>query len=1358
MNISLATGLKPTAQRETLHRAGNVQLLFLLFAFFAVHVQAQNKQTYNWYFGDGAGMTWNTTQTVGTLSGLPTPLTGSQMSYEEGCITVSDGNGQLLFYSNGITIWNRNHAIMTDGLTGEFINKYYAVQSATVIPHPGNVNQYIVLTIGVNSNANFAYTVVDMTLNGGLGNVIATQKNIPLTGAVGTLGESVAAVKHANGTDYWIVAVGKGAGTSAMNVWKVTAAGVHTALYHSDPLPVTVDPAAESNGYLRFSLDGKYFAWAEGIFLSKPDFFFGEFDPNKGFFPKIETMTIDAYKYAASYGVEFSPSGKILYVSTYFGKCNLHIYRFEDLLASSNPSALSHNIVPNSGDVMALQLGPDGRIYGAMRGGSSPSLLVIDNVEDYDNYTCTEVSGLVPSTSPVLSGLPTFPSEWLRSFFPMANPDTITMFSGSTHIIDVLANDSLGECTSSTVNISITEPPSVSGAVAAFNAGKKLVYTPPGDFTGRDSVTYTFTCGSFSGTAKVLVKVYPKPDNVGEADCFVDIPEIDWGIEQAFTSNTSKQKMTAYTTPLVGDLDGDSIPEILVYNFRSGTDPRTVDSVYVFWGHDRANPTRFKIPTTSYMHPMGALARVKIGVDTIPMLVFQATDGFLYAYNPVTEQPIATWNGGSPGSGRSDAQVNNWVSASAVTPQAVGFTDFDSDGNVEVYASNSVWAAENGKLLVRGDVTGNKGYVQANGNSSYKHYYTVAADFDDDGKPELAAGTQVYEVHTPDRNGLGATNTMTVKYQIPGQTANGLTITDGTTIVADVNRDGQLDVIISSNNGVNNYGLVVWDPMKQTVIATGGSTGALYPAMPFAGNIDEDPNMEILYIAYVSPNGRLDGWRYNGTTTLQRPYTMKHTDTSGATGITMFDFDSDDIPELVYRDEDSIRIMKADATTSTIINLKTFPCGSGTYKEYPIVADVDGEGSSAILVMGGAKSAVSPATLRIYKSNGQDWAPARKVWNQYNYNVVNINEDLTVPRYWFNPATFFPGPDGQLGTSDDTQPYNNFLQQQTALSKNGTPYWEASDYAIENVQKDYNSGEDALVITFCIKNNGAVQGATPFYVSVYKNLRQADSVVVTESFPNIPAPGQEICGYSIRVDGVVNSSDINSLHLWINDKGGGTSVNAECNEDDDEVSYDITGAVRALNDYASVFACEATDIPILANDEYAGTTFEITGAPKYGSANQFSGGQLRYDTYGVSCEQSSNHIDTMRYKIESILWSAEASVFVKIYSKPDMMLEDSCSVNPKIALSNSYDGFTYKWEYSPDDISEWEDVTPADNHATKLNITKTKTGLYRLTILYDNGKTHQMQKGLKVTANKTVQLPGGITWYEFSSTTTDITW
>ena len=77
--------------------------LILSFLFCLNLVFSQGEANI-WYFGGNAGLDFN--------SGSPVALTGSQMSTEEGCSTISNSSGQLLFYTDGITVWDRNHNII----------------------------------------------------------------------------------------------------------------------------------------------------------------------------------------------------------------------------------------------------------------------------------------------------------------------------------------------------------------------------------------------------------------------------------------------------------------------------------------------------------------------------------------------------------------------------------------------------------------------------------------------------------------------------------------------------------------------------------------------------------------------------------------------------------------------------------------------------------------------------------------------------------------------------------------------------------------------------------------------------------------------------------------------------------------------------------------------------------------------------------------------------------------------------------------------------------------------------------------------------------------------------------------------
>lgn len=97
-------------------------LFTLLFLFISNSVYCQS-ETDNWFFGLYAGINFST--------GTPISLTGSVMATTEGTAVISDAAGNLLFYSDGITVWNSMHLPMPNG-TG-LLGDVSATQSALII-------------------------------------------------------------------------------------------------------------------------------------------------------------------------------------------------------------------------------------------------------------------------------------------------------------------------------------------------------------------------------------------------------------------------------------------------------------------------------------------------------------------------------------------------------------------------------------------------------------------------------------------------------------------------------------------------------------------------------------------------------------------------------------------------------------------------------------------------------------------------------------------------------------------------------------------------------------------------------------------------------------------------------------------------------------------------------------------------------------------------------------------------------------------------------------------------------------------------------------------------------------------------
>lgn len=386
--------------------------LLLLFAF-ALQGHAQ-QQTANWAFGTSAGLTWNTTRSLSatglagtpnaTLDGLPTTISNIKINTGEGCFTMSDASGQLLFYSDGMSIWDKTNTVMPNankaamsGLTGNSSS----AQSGIIIPYPGNPNQYVAVTIDQFWNNNLAYSVIDMTLRGGLGDVVAGKKNIPLTGGSGAIGETVTAILDANGTDYWIIALGR---SNYMNAWKLTSNGVvapSAPVKSMFPAGVGINSANVPNGYLKITPDGKHFAVAGS---DTKTVIYGDFNNSTGTFSNARQITgFDT----STYGIEFSKSMNYLYVG---GTAKLYVYDFNALLATTNPSSVTPKKIAFGNDINGLQMGPDNRIYATAYGQSY--LYVVDNPEEYDNLKTYQLPANFLGSGISRIGLPSFSGSW----------------------------------------------------------------------------------------------------------------------------------------------------------------------------------------------------------------------------------------------------------------------------------------------------------------------------------------------------------------------------------------------------------------------------------------------------------------------------------------------------------------------------------------------------------------------------------------------------------------------------------------------------------------------------------------------------------------------------------------------------------------------------------------------------------------------------------------------------------------------------------------------------------------------------------------------------------------------------------
>jgi len=332
-----------------------IKLLTLVCICF-VNIVSGQKETNIWYFGSQAGLDFN--------SGNPVALTNGVMNQSEGCSSIADSNGNLLFYTDGITVWDRNHIQMPNGfgLSGGVS----CTQSALIVPFPGNNLMYYIFTPEpYGSSKNFSYSEVDMSLNSGNGDV--TIKNNFL---IAPVTEKLTATRHSNNIDIWVMAHGDV--INSFYAYLITASGISSPVISNAGTLSTIDDGV---GQMKFSPDGTkiaYTSWGSNFV----DLF--DFNSTTGNVTNEKYITIPPGVTYGGYGLEFSSSGNYLYCA------GVQTRTLNQWDITSNSAAIintTRQLIDSTTTQIfgQLQLGPDGKIYVAKVG--SGFLSAINNPE-----------------------------------------------------------------------------------------------------------------------------------------------------------------------------------------------------------------------------------------------------------------------------------------------------------------------------------------------------------------------------------------------------------------------------------------------------------------------------------------------------------------------------------------------------------------------------------------------------------------------------------------------------------------------------------------------------------------------------------------------------------------------------------------------------------------------------------------------------------------------------------------------------------------------------------------------------------------------------------------------------------------
>ncbi|MCC7467527.1 MAG: gliding motility-associated C-terminal domain-containing protein [Saprospiraceae bacterium] len=549
--------------------------------------------------------------------------------------------------------------------------------------------------------------------------------------------------------------------------------------------------------------------------------------------------------------------------------------------------------------------------------------------------------------------------------------------------------------------------------------------------------------------------------------------------------------------PVVANLNPqqDSLPEIIVVEGQSVVQNRI--QIYKGDGSNAANPFILIVPGGMDPYPSLTPTIGDVDADGIPELLVACADRRIRVFKDFMENPAAP--------------MTLWITTGIVldfAEQRPLLADFNGDGIAEVYAGNDIYtfnlsnpASPTLNKMLNGNATmGQSAFSAFSEGSCNPTAVDILSVADCNGDPdcaglELVAGPVIYSIDLDPADG----DPMEIKIQRDMRNMVPATMgyRDGYTAVADVDLDGIMDIVVTSIRQTNQTGVYIWNK-------NGFIRWLPYPANTFSSgslaciaNVYDDRQHgftadypEILICSSMNFTC------YNlqaAQLTPATPYwwNLPTSDGSGWTGSTVYDFNGDGISEIVYRDESNLRILYGGAApfppgVDALRNWLTTPCFSVTSDEYAVVADVDNDGETEIAVCG--RIALPPplqfneryrGRLRIYESDGFPWVPSRNVWNQFNYFIVNVNDDLSIPANQLQHHLELPAPGSGI------RPFNSYLSQRPVLNENFLPEIPLPDVVATVVEVVCQADSMVLALNICNQGNKVFPAGAPiaFYLA-----------------------------------------------------------------------------------------------------------------------------------------------------------------------------------------------------------------------------------------------------------------------------------
>ncbi len=413
---------------------------------------------------------------------------------------------------------------------------------------------------------------------------------------------------------------------------------------------------------------------------------------------------------------------------------------------------------------------------------------------------------------------------------------------------------------------------------------------------------------------------------------------------------TAGSGLVSTASPAVADLDGDGVPEIIAafygpFELLTGSSA----DLYVLRGDTGAVVWNTSDDTFGYGTSPAVADVDGDGSPEIAMVREYANslygDGD-YTVALYSAEGVQLW------------ESDHFLGADFDYASAISISDMDHDGSPEIVAGRVILNADGSTRGVGDYGRGSYGIVNFGGLSISESSVSAVADIDLNGVEEVIVGNAYYG---PDGNIVNADPAAD----------------DAMVGVANLDDDPEGEFIGITGNTVRAVDTdfsVIWGPVRLN------SANIVSP--PAIGDLDGDGRVEIV----VAGGNELHCLDSEGNTIWRASVT----DESGASGASIFDFEADGLPEVVYIDE--VQMIAFDGASGEV-RFQTDKHASPTMMEYPVIADIDADGHAEIVV----SHAGLGYALSVYEDATDSWAPTRGVWNQHAYTITNINDDLSVP-------------------------------------------------------------------------------------------------------------------------------------------------------------------------------------------------------------------------------------------------------------------------------------------------------------------------------------------------------------------------